>query len=175
MISVKRFCIAAGFAFIALSPAAYAQSSSSDNAAQFARPEYQPSDDNEELRQENAKLIQDGAKALKAGDFAAAEARFAKALVNNPDNPMLNYLMGVAKIGKGEKADAVGYIEKSVRNDPKNVDYRLLLARLLAEGGDMDGARAQLSAMKAMKTDCTGACDAAKLDAAIAQLEGALA
>jgi len=175
MISVKTIFAAAVLLSVAMAPAAFAQSSSSDNSAQFARPDYKPYDDNEQMQQENAKLVQDGAKALKEGDFAKAEARFAKALKNNPDNPMLNYLMGVAKIGRGEKGAAVGYLENAVRNDPKNVDYRALLARLLAEGGDMEGARAQLAAMKAMKSDCSGSCDAGKLETAISQLESALA
>jgi tetratricopeptide (TPR) repeat protein len=130
-------------------------------------------------RVDPAKAYQEGVEALQAKDCKTAEKRFGDVLSVAPKNAEANYYMALAKSGLGKPKQAVRYLERAIKERPNFVEAREKLALVSIDLGEPDEARAQLSAIEGLKTECAaeGACDEpfkARIDVAIARVTEAL-
>lgn len=60
---------------------------------------------------------------LNRNDFASGRATFAPRVVENPDDPKLNYFMARFELGADKPEAALPYIQKAVKLAPANADY----------------------------------------------------
>lgn len=126
-------------------------------------------------REQARKALADGAEALKKGDYRLAEEKFEEVLSYSPNDPLANYLMGLAKIGADKKKAAVRYLEKAISRKKDYIEARETLGLLEVELGRNDKAEAQLEALKQLREKCSDeGCDDARLELAIGKLEQAL-
>jgi tetratricopeptide (TPR) repeat protein len=91
------------------------------------------------------KEAQKGAKDLDSGKAGSAQKHLAKALQIDPQNPYVNYLMGMRFLLNGEMAAAKPYLEKSVSTDPGQVPALIALGTLRFRQEDYAGAIQVLS------------------------------
>lgn len=130
-------------------------------------------------RVDAAQSFTDGVAALQAKDYKKAEKHFGEVLSVAPKHPEANYYMALSKIGNGKTKNAVRYLEKAIKERGNFVEARERLALVSIELGDPDAARAQLTAIEALKAECAGegACDdpfKARVDLAIERVNAAL-
>lgn len=114
-------------------------------------------DDNAQLA--FSALSRVGAEALRNKNYPAAERIFSDLLSRNPSNPDANFLMGLTKIGLENWAEAKGFLEVAVRQDPKRPEPRTRLGLTYVKLDDMDSARKQRAELANMDRDCKGACE----------------
>jgi Flp pilus assembly protein TadD len=113
---------------------------------------------------------------LNTGRFVEAEQDFKNALSVEPRNPKTLFLLGEARVGRGDLAGAIDAFEKAVRYDPRQITIRTEYAVALAKVGQTDKARAQWSILKARSDACRSTCEeAADLKAALKRVEQNLA
>jgi tetratricopeptide (TPR) repeat protein len=123
-----------------------------------------------------AKRYAEGVQFLQAKDFKKAQKAFDDVLDVAAKDPNSNFMMSLSLIGQGNAKDARKYLRNAVKYDAKHVQGRGWLGAVEANLGDAGKANEQKTALTEMKTACAGACpDAAKIDAAIAQIDAALA
>jgi len=104
-------------------------------------------------------LYRAGAEALQNKNYAAAERIFSDLLRRNPANADANFLMGLAKIGLENWAEAKGFLEVAVRQDPKRPEPRTRLGLTYVKLDDMDSARQQRAELANLDRNCKGACE----------------
>jgi tetratricopeptide (TPR) repeat protein len=130
-------------------------------------------------RVDPAKAYQEGVEALQAKDYKTAEKKFGDVLSVAPKNAEASYYMALAKAGLEKPKQAVRYLERAIRERPKFVEAREKLALVSIDLGEPDEARAQLTAIEGLKSECVadGACDdpfKARVDKAIERIGEAL-
>ena len=86
------------------------------------------------------KEAQKGAEDLDAGKVDSAQKHLSKALAMAPDNPYVNYLMGMRFFLNDDLAKAKPYLEKSVSTDVRQVAALEALGSLRFRQGDYAGA-----------------------------------
>lgn len=88
------------------------------------------------------RLVEEIYDALDGGDPAFALARAELALAGNADDPVLQFLAGLARLEMDDPAGAVAALERAVAIDPDDAEFRSVLATALfrcarfAEAGD---------------------------------------
>jgi tetratricopeptide (TPR) repeat protein len=123
-----------------------------------------------------AKRYAEGVAFLQAKDFKKAQKAFDDVLDVAAKDPNSNFMMSLALIGQDNAKDARKYLRNTVKYDAKHVLGRGWLGAVEAKLGDAGKANEQKTALVEMKTACAGACpDAGKIDAAIAQIDAAVA
>ena len=85
-----------------------------------------------------------GALYLEDGKYAKAKACFDQAIASRADSPDTFYRRGLAELGLGDYASAVGDLERVVKADPRYDFHRAagLLAHAYAQTGQTENARA---------------------------------
>jgi tetratricopeptide (TPR) repeat protein len=86
------------------------------------------------------KEAQKGAEDLDSGKVGSAEKHLSKALEMAPDNPYVNYLMGMRFFLNDDLPAAKPYLEKSVSTDARQVLALVALGSLRFQQGDYNGA-----------------------------------
>jgi tetratricopeptide (TPR) repeat protein len=86
------------------------------------------------------KEAQKGAEDLDSGKIRSAQKHLSEALAMAPENPYLNYLMGMRFLLDGELPAAKPYLEKSVSTDARQVPALVALGSLRFQQGDYAGA-----------------------------------
>ncbi|HEV7691917.1 MAG TPA: tetratricopeptide repeat protein [Hyphomonadaceae bacterium] len=123
-----------------------------------------------------AKRYAEGVQLLQAKDYKKAQKAFDDVLDVAGKDPNTNFMMSLSLIGQDNAKDARKYLRNVVKYDAKHVQGRGWLGAVEAKLGDAGKANEQKTALVDMKTACAGACpDAAKIDAAIAQIDAAIA
>jgi len=113
---------------------------------------------------------------LNLGRFAEAERDFQNALSVEPRNPKTLFMLGEARVGRGDTRGALEAFEKAVKYDPKQITIRTEYAVALAKLGQADKAQAQFDVLKARADACNATCkDAADLKAALDRVQANLA
>ena len=92
------------------------------------------------LSPQAAKEVQSGLKDLRANRFKPGQKHLNKALRIAPDNPYVNYLMGMSYMLNEKLTEAQPYLEKSVSADPRQVLALVALGNLRYQKGDYAGA-----------------------------------
>jgi Tfp pilus assembly protein PilF len=146
--------------------------------AQVPRGYAPPSDASRELAGNSSisgDFFDSGVKALQAKNYAVAEGIFEDVLKGNPRHADGTFLMGVTKMGLSKWDEAKVYLEKAVKLNPKGADPKSRLAVTYVKLGDLDAARAQKSALEAMKAKCKAKCrDAQWIDQGLAMVNEVL-
>jgi tetratricopeptide (TPR) repeat protein len=93
-----------------------------------------------ELAPEAEKEAQKGSADLDSGKVGSAQKHLSKALRMAPDNPYVNYLMGMRFLLNEDLAAAKPYLEKSVSADASQVPALLALGTLRFQQSDYAGA-----------------------------------
>ncbi len=104
-------------------------------------------------------LYRTGAEALQNKNYAVAEGIFTELLRRSPGNADANFLMGLAKIGLENWAEAKRYLEVAVRLDPKRPEARTRLGLTYVRLDDLDSASRQRAELANMDRDCKRACE----------------
>ncbi|MGC1107967.1 MAG: tetratricopeptide repeat protein [Candidatus Acidiferrales bacterium] len=86
------------------------------------------------------KEAQKGAADLDSGKVGSAQKHLSKALEIAPENPYVNYLMGMRFLLNGDLSGAKPYLEKSVSSDARQVPALVALGTLRFRQGDYAGA-----------------------------------
>lgn len=86
------------------------------------------------------KEAQKGSADLDSGKMDSAEKHFSRALKMAPDNPYLNYLMGMSFFLSGNLPSAKPYLEKSVSADARQLTALTALGTLRFRQADYAGA-----------------------------------
>jgi tetratricopeptide (TPR) repeat protein len=123
-----------------------------------------------------AKKYAEGVQFLQAKDYKKAQKAFDDVLEVASKDANTNFMMSLSLIGQDKAKDARKYLRNTVKYDAKHIQGRGWLGAVEANLGDAAKANEQKTALTEMKAACAGACpDAAKIDAAIAQIDAALA
>ena len=86
------------------------------------------------------KEAQKGSADLDSGKIDSAQKHFSKALAMSPDNPYVNYLMGMRFLLNGDLPAAKPYLEKSVSADARQLPALMALGTLRFRQADYAGA-----------------------------------
>lgn len=119
---------------------------------------------------------QKGIAAYKAQDFKAAATAFRHVTDVARNHAPALYLLGSSYLQLGDFKKARKPLEQAVKYDAKMIDAQRDLGIVQAKLGDTAKATAQRDLLAGLKTQCGGTCaDAARLDAAVKAVEGAMA
>jgi tetratricopeptide (TPR) repeat protein len=128
-------------------------------------------------RADPAAAYQQGVTALQAQDYRTAIRHFRTARRGAPNDPNINYALGLALIGADEKEEARDALERAVRDNAAPAAAWLQLGLVYLELNQRDRAVAQQAALAAAVSACDAACGDARrgqLQAAHDQLTRAL-
>ena len=89
------------------------------------------------------KLIDEGVSRLLNKESDAALEKFNKVILLSSKHPEANFRIGQVYIQKKKIELGVGYIEESIRLQPKNVRYSLYLSNIYERLGKVDKAQAE--------------------------------
>ncbi|MBD2723368.1 tetratricopeptide repeat protein [Hymenobacter armeniacus] len=101
----------------------------------------------EREREMSEALFVDGVKYVMLEDYTKGLEQLLKAYTLSPDNAALNYKIAEANLLSGNLRDANNYAEASIRLDPKNAYYYLLLAQIQASQKQYDSATKTYAAL----------------------------
>jgi protein O-mannosyl-transferase len=90
---------------------------------------------------------------LMAGHYPEAEKLLTLAVREAPEEAAPNYFLGLVFFQTGRPKEAEASISKAVALDPNVYDYHYWYARTLIARGDIPGARRELQAALAVKSD----------------------
>ncbi len=96
-------------------------------------------------------LGRDGLQRAAAGDFAGAEALFARAVEARPNSGQLLHLLGQVRLKLGRFADALEPLERAASFLPRDVAAQINLAGCLTRLGRHEGALAALDRAARLK------------------------
>lgn len=117
-----------------------------------------------------------GLDALQAKDFSGASKAFGKLLTEDPDNPDLNFLMGLAEIGQSRWQAAKGHLETAVMLKPARPEPKTRLGLTYIDLGDIASAQRMRAQLADLDAACKGACaDAVWITDGLYLLDRALA
>lgn len=136
--------------------------------------------DNANRIAENAKrkldgIRKEGIEALQKQDFAGAEKAFGKLVAQNPTTTDAHYLMGVAKLGLQNWADAKQFLEIAVKKESSRPEPKARLGVAYIRLNDLDSAKKQRDDLAALAAKCNGCADAARINENLGMLDRALA
>jgi tetratricopeptide (TPR) repeat protein len=117
----------------------------------------------------------DGIEALQKQDFAGAEKAFAKLVAQDPTLSDAHYLMGIAKIGLKNWADARQFLETAVLKEPTRPDPKARLGVTYVKLNELELAKKQRDELAGLSARCNGCPDAARITENLALLDRALA
>lgn len=129
-------------------------------------------------RNDPASAYQDGVAALNRGDYRSAIRQLRIARRSLPNEPNVNYALGLAYSGNGDKNDARSAFERAVSANDAPAGAHLQLGLVYLELGQREDAMAQLNTLAELIAACDETCGAerrAQLQTAHDQLAGALA
>lgn len=119
---------------------------------------------------------QKGVLAFQGKDFKAAVTAFGRVVKVAPRHAPAQYLLGASYVGQGDFKKARKPLEAAVKADPALLDAQRDLGVTYARLGDVAKAAAQLAVITQSRTACAATCpEAARLDAAVAAIEAAVA
>jgi len=78
----------------------------------------------------SAEVILNARQALKEGELAALHEQIAAATTRDPDNPDLQYWMGMSLLDAGSPFEAMRHVAKAIEHDDTNHLYLVLRARI---------------------------------------------
>ena len=116
-----------------------------------------------------------GLKAFKAGKYHDAITSFGQVLKAAPQDSSAWTMLGLSKEGAGDLKGAHAAYESAVRFNAGNVGARQQLLVKSAKLGRMDQAQAQLAELQKRAAACGACADSARLKAAIAAVQDAIA
>lgn len=124
--------------------------SAAANVIVFMRPlnqelEFHPPAGQFTLAPSTQKEVEKGLKDLRSDRIPSAQKHFQKALAMAPENPYVNYAMGMSYLVAMQLPQARPYLEKSVSMDPKQPASLLAIGSLRFESTDYAGAIQSLS------------------------------
>ncbi len=123
-----------------------------------------------------AKRYEEGKAFLDARDYKKAEKAFEAVLDVAQRDANTNYMMAMSQVGQQDFKNARKYLRNAVKYQNDFPQARGWLGAVEAKLGDAGKANEQKAALAKLKTNCAGTCpDAAKIDAAIAQIDTQLA
>ncbi len=127
-------------------------------------------------RYDPAVEYQNGLRAYEAKDFKAAVTAFKRVVGASPKFAPAHYLIGASYLGQQDHKKAKKPLEAAVKYDPELIEAQRDLGVTYAALGDAAKAAVQRDLIVQRKTACAATCpDAAKLDAALAAIEAAMA
>ncbi len=94
----------------------------------------------EREREQSEALFVEGVKYVMLEDYTKGLENLLRAYALSPDNAAINYKIAEANLLSGNLRDATNYSEASIRLDPHNAYYYLLLAQIQASQKQYDGA-----------------------------------
>jgi hypothetical protein len=100
-----------------------------------------------------------GIDALQAKDFAGANRAFSKLLQDDPNNPDLNFLMGLAEIGLSRWEAAKGHLEVAAALKPQRPEPKTRLGLTYIDLGDIPSAQKMRAELAQLDVACKGSCD----------------
>ena len=122
-----------------------------------------------------AEEYRQGVKAFRAGKYRDAALDFDQVLKVVPQDSSAWTMLGLSKEGAGDLKGAHAAYESAVRYNAGNVGARQQLGVTAARLGRMDQAQAQLADLQKRASACGACADAARLKAAIAAVQDAIA
>jgi TolA-binding protein len=99
-----------------------------------------------------------GVDALNNQDFATAEKTFAELVAKTPTTSDAHYLMGLAKLGLKNWAEAKQFLEIAVKQEPKRAEPKSRLGVAYVRLNEIDAAKKQREELAAMEKKCKGTC-----------------
>ena len=105
-----------------------------------------------------AETYQRGVHALQEHQYRDAIRAFRTVLRAAPQDPTVNYVLGLAYIGDNDEAHARGPLEHAVAGPNGPLGAYLQLGLVYLHAGDHDHAVAQQTALQALLTACDAAC-----------------
>lgn len=85
-------------------------------------------------------LFQQAAACFERGDLAGAERLTRNLLSQSVDHPDANHLLGLIAIQSGQMDSAVPFIERAIKNNPRQITYYNSLALALQQSGHLEEA-----------------------------------
>lgn len=117
-----------------------------------------------------------GVKAISANDFQTAAAAFDRVLPFAPQNAMVHYLAGRARIGTGDWKGARRMLERAVRLDPRMIGAQQDLGVVYTRLAEMPKAAALVAKLEAAAASAPQGSDRARdLALAIGAIKDAMA
>ena len=95
-------------------------------------------------------LLDKAARLHEAGYAEEARSMLAELLTLDPDNPQLQYQLGMLSMELQDNRAAGGYFRELVRLEPQNIEGQMLLGMVLAELGQQEEAIAWLRGVLAV-------------------------
>jgi len=168
---IKISAVTAAFGLLAFAPA-YASGSGGGGGGGFSggsntsQPQtvYNPVQD-----------YQDGITLLRANEFRKADRKFNQVLKATRRNASANYYMGVAKVGQGKDKSSIRYFKAAAKYQPDLYEAHASLGEAYAKTGKADKAQKVLAALQTENANCNGCTNAGRIQAAITQVETAMA
>jgi len=168
---IKISAVTAAFGLLAFAPA-YASGSGGGGGGGFSggsntsQPQtvYNPVQD-----------YQDGITLLRANEFRKADRKFNQVLKATRRNASANYYMGVAKVGQGKDKNSIRYFKAAAKYQPDLYEAHASLGEAYAKTGKADKAQKVLAALQTENANCNGCTNAGRIQAAITQVETAMA
>jgi TolA-binding protein len=136
--------------------------------------------DNANRIEENARrkldaMRKDGVDALQKQDFAGAEKIFTNMAAQNPTTTDAHYLLGIAKLGLQNWAEAKQVLEIAVKKEADRPEPKARLGVAYLRLNDTGGAMKQREDLASMAAKCKGCPDAARIADNLALLDRAIA
>lgn len=120
-------------------------------------------------------MRKEGVDALQKQDFAGADKIFAKLAAENPTTNDAHYLLGVAKLGLQNWAEAKGVLEIAVKREANRPEPKARLGVACLRLNDVAGATKQREDLAAMQAKCKDCPDAPRIAENLALLDRAIA
>lgn len=139
------------FALASIAPEAVANGGGGGGGSMSSSPPPQP-------RADPQVAYQAGVTALNAHDYPEAIRQFRTARRALPNDGTINFALGLAYVGNGDKDDAQDAFERAVRDANAPVGARLQLGLVSLELGEREKAVEQQTALSAALAACDAQC-----------------
>jgi hypothetical protein len=120
-------------------------------------------------------MRKDGVEALQKQDFAGADKILTNMAAQNPTTTDAHYLLGIAKLGLQNWAEAKQVLEIAVKKEATRPEPKARLGVAYLRLNDTGGAMKQREDLAAMAEKCKGCADAPRIAENIALLDRAIA
>jgi len=121
------------------------------------------------------KDYQDGITFLRANEFKKADRKFSQVLKATRRNASANYYMAVAKVGQGKDKSSIRYFKSAAKYKPDLYEAHAGLGEAYVKTGKAEKAQKVLTKLQAESANCNGCANSGRIQAAITQIETALA
>jgi Flp pilus assembly protein TadD len=120
-------------------------------------------------------MRKEGVDALQKQDFAAADKIFTNMAAQNPTTTDAHYLLGIAKLGLQNWAEAKQVLEIAVKKEAARPEPKARLGVAYLRLNDTAGAMKQREELAGMGAKCNGCPDAPRIAENLALLDRAIA